>query len=102
MKVIEQYSSILAGWVPKAGRKPTAREIKAAQDTGICRVGAKNTIAIAMTLREGGATQDQIKAVLGHTHHNKIKALVAAKAAKLVKAANDNNLTVYKLKLKPR
>jgi hypothetical protein len=102
MKVIEQYQGILSGWKPKAGRKPKASEIKAAQDTGLCRVGAKNTIAIAMTLRETGATQEQIRLVLGHSHHNKIKALVVKKAAKLIKAANDNGLTIYKLKLKPQ
>jgi hypothetical protein len=102
MKVYEQYAGILAGWSPKAGKKPTAKEIKAAHETGLCRVGAKNTIAIAMTLRDNGATQEQIRLVLGHTHHNKIRSLVTKRAAKLIKAANDNGLTVYKLKLNPK
>lgn len=101
-KITEPYKHILDNWNKKAGRKPTTKQIREALKTGYCRIGAKNTLAIAMALRDGGTTQAQIKAVLGQTHHNKLKALVTKKAVSLVKAANDNGLTNYKLKLKPQ
>jgi hypothetical protein len=100
--VLESYSEVFANWTPKAGRKPKASEIRAALQTGFCRIGCKNTIAVAMTLREQGATQEQIRLVLGHSHHNKLKALVVKKVAKLVKASDESGLTIYKLRLKPQ
>ena len=54
------YDTVLKGWQVKAlGPKPTVEAFKAAHAMG-CRPG-KQALAMAMYLRDGGATDGQVK-----------------------------------------
>ncbi len=97
MSVLDHYRSFFTQWVAANGPKPTISEINAVHATGQCRVGAKDTFAVAMALRAAGATQPQIKAVLGEEHRNKIMELIANGTAMRISLPKHEDHTVYKI-----
>lgn len=98
MNLTSQYP-ILNKWKPEAGRKPSKKLLATVHESNAARPGSKDAVAIAMTLRPDGATQQQIAAVLGGPHRNKINHLVVSKKAKLVKMPERHGHMVYKLNL---
>lgn len=98
--VMEVYKPLLASWPKEAGPKPTQKDLKLIHDTGIARPGSKTAMAVAMSLREKGATQDQIKKVLGAPYRNKLTTLVATGVARREHVSGEGRLMVYKLRIK--
>lgn len=68
-------TNLLANWPKEAGPKPTRRELDEAVKIGVTP-GTSNQMAIAMTLRQNGATRRQIIEVLGKPHRNVITRLL--------------------------
>ena len=88
------YATVLKGWQVKAlGPKPTVDQFKAAHAMG-CRPG-KQALAMAMYLRDGGATDGQVKMACiiqwgsSGSHHNKRRDLIAAKLVAEKPAVSD-------------
>lgn len=94
------HKSILATWPKEAGPKPTQKDIKLIQEAGLAKVGSKTTLAIAMSIREHGATQDQITKVLGHPYRNALTRLVTTGQATREHVPSNGRNMVYKLTLK--
>jgi len=92
--VLGYYATVLKGWQAKAlGPKPTLAEFEAAHALG-CREG-KQALAMAMYLRQGGATDGQVKMACiiqwgsSGSHHNKRRDLIGAKLVKAVPQVTD-------------
>ena len=88
------YSTVLKGWQVKLlGPKVIAEQLTAAHALG-CRPG-KQALAMAMYLREAGASDGQVKAACiiqwgsSGSHHNKRRDIVAAKFVRDVPTVND-------------
>lgn len=98
--VLDWYRDTLKAWPVKvAGSKPTAAAFETAHALG-AKPGTKTAVAIAMYLRPEGATQGQVFNVNGGPYLNKMRALLATKAATRVPMnANEQGHTVYKLAL---
>lgn len=94
------YADTLKGWNSKyAGAKPTADQFKTAHQLG-ARPGTKTAVAIAMYLRDNGATQGQVFVVNGGPYLNKMRALIeAGHAVRVPMSADASGHTVYKLAL---
>ncbi len=94
------YTTVLKGWQTKhAGAKPTAEHFKLAHAMG-ARPGTKTAVAIAMYLRDNGATQGQVFVVNGGPYLNKMRALIeAGHAVRVPMSADASGHTVYKLAL---
>lgn len=87
-------------WPRSAGPKPTQDLLKTVHSAQAARPGSKDAIAVAMTLRDTGATQKQISAVLGGPHRNKITQLLSkGKAKRVFMPAQDGHM-VYKIILR--
>ena len=92
--VLGWYATVLNGWQVKAlGPKPTAELFTQAHALG-CRPG-KQALAMAMYLREGGATDGQVKMACiiqwgsSGSHHNKRRDLIGAKFVKAKPVVSD-------------
>jgi hypothetical protein len=94
MSVLDHYSQFFKEWRAANGPKPTISEINAVHNTGQCRIGAKDTFAVAMAL---GVTQLQIRNVLGEEHRNKIMELVNNGTAIRIAMPQREARTVYKI-----
>ena len=88
------YTTVFKGWQVKAlGPKPTAELFTQAHALG-CRPG-KQALAMAMYLRDGGATDGQVKMACiiqwgsSGSHHNKRRDLIAAKLVAEKPAVSD-------------
>lgn len=97
MSVLDLYRDILDKWTKEAGPRPTKDELEQVHLLGECRPGSKDAFAVAMALRAGGATQNQIIAALGRPHRNKIAALVAKGTAVRITSQPYNGATCYKI-----
>ena len=95
--ILQQYP-VLKNWPTEAGRKPALTQLK--QAATVARSGTKDALAIAMMLRDDGATQKQIIAALGQPHRNKPTALVLNGKAKRLPHPPKDGVTVYRLDLK--
>lgn len=93
------YKNFLTKWPKEAGSKPTDGELKKAEELG-GRQGAKATLALAMYLRDGGATNREVMLAVGGPQLNKMRALVTAGKATRVNMAPKDGHTVYKITLK--
>lgn len=93
------YDTFLKKWPKEAGPKPTADQITAAETLG-SRGGAKVTLALAMYLRDGGATNPEVIMAVGNPQLNKMRALAESGAVKKVPMAPKDGKTVYKIELK--
>lgn len=98
MSVLDKYREIFDGWTKEAGPRPTKDELEQVHALGDCRPGSKDAFAVAMALRPGGATQNQIIAALGRPHRNKIAALVAKGTAVRIFSQPHNGTVCYKIK----
>lgn len=97
--VLNHYSGILKNWPKEAGPKPTAADLEKVHATG-SRPGSKATFALAMYLREHGATSKQITAAVKSPQLNKMRHLVDSGVLKKVPMARDSDgHTVYKVTL---
>src|ERR1700692_4104401 len=102
------YETVLKGWVVKTlGPKPTAELFTQAHALG-CRPG-KQALAMAMYLREGGATDGQVKMACiiqwgsSGSHHNKRRDLVQAGFAKSKPVVSDaTGHKVYAITMTPK
>lgn len=81
--VLSYYETVLKGWQVKAlGPKPTLANFEAAHALG-CRAG-KQALAMAMYLRDSGATDGQVKMACiiqwgsSGSHHNKRRDIISA------------------------
>lgn len=94
------YSAVLKTWPAKyAGPKPTAEIFKAVHGLG-AKPGSKTAMALAMYLRNAGATQAQVVVINNGPYLNKMRQLVDAGAVKReALPKNDEGHTVYKLTL---
>ena len=108
-EITATYSVVLKNWVPKLyGPKPTIEQLAKAHALG-CRPG-KQALAIAMNLRESGASTAQIVAACAAnwgssgTHNNKRDQLVTAmRLCKTVSMADDTfGHKVYAIALTPK
>ncbi len=97
---MEVYKPLFAKWPKEAGPKPTQKDLKLIHEQGIARPGSKTAVAVAMSLREKGATQDQIKKVLGSPYRNKLTTLVVTGVAKREHVEAGGGHMVYKLRIK--
>ena len=103
-EITAKYSNVLKHWHTKTfGPKPTIEQLAVAHS--FCRPG-KEALAIAMNLRDGGASTAQIIAACAAnwgssgTHNNKREKLITQKYAKKVTMADDQfGHTVYKIAL---
>lgn len=99
--VTAAYAPFFKAWhAPACGPKPTAEQLIAAEQYG--RPGMKATLALAMYLRDGGATNAQVVAAVGNPQNNKRRQLI--QAGKLVArrdgpATNEAGHTVYRVAL---
>lgn len=98
--VMDVYKPLLAKWPKEAGPKPTQKDLKLIDEAGIARLGSKTAVAVAMSLRPKGTTQDQIKKVLGNPYRNKLTHLVATGIARREHVGGEGRLMVYKLHIK--
>lgn len=100
---LAHYASYLKAWPVKfAGPKPTADQFNQAHGFG-ARAGTKVALAIAMYLRNDGATQGQVFNIVGAPQLNKMRALIeAGQAVRLPMPVNTQGHTVYKLALAPK
>lgn len=87
------YETVLKNWPKLAGSKPTVDQFKAAHALG-CRPG-KQALAMAMYLRDGGATDGQVKLACivqwgsSGSHHNKRRDILSAGWAKAKPVVSD-------------
>lgn len=102
MSMLKPYEAILKGWdSSKFGPKPTATHLKEIQKVGFARDGSKTAFALAMMLRENGATQVQIKEALGATYRNKANQLCLLGVARL-KPKKLDGTTSYRLEVRTK
>lgn len=93
------YTPLLKNWPKSAGNKPTVEALTRIHELG-ARPGSKASIALAMYLRDTGATQAQVISVTGSPQLNKLRTLVQGGLAKRVNVPNDERgHTVYKVTL---
>lgn len=93
---LQLYSHFLEQWVADYGPKPTIALLLAAQGVGV-RPGSKRAFALAMCLRPDGATQAQIKKVLGQYHRNILHTLIRERKVKRVSGSIVNGHAAWKL-----
>ncbi len=93
------YGQALKGWrASVTGDKPTDTQLHAAHALG-CRPG-KQAFALAMTLRDAGATGSQIVVACGAPQNNKRRDLIAKGLLKrLPMATGDNGHSVYRVEV---
>lgn len=96
---MKAYQNYLKGFSAKTtGPRPTAAEFAAAERFG--RPGNKVTLALAMYLRAGGATQAQVINAVGGQQLNKMRGLISRKLVKREAVPADGaGHTVYKISL---
>lgn len=102
------YRQVLSHWRTKElGPKPTLAQLEAAHALG-CRPG-KQALAVAMCLRQGGATDGQMKMACilnwgsSGSHHNKRGDLVDRKLVRNVISGEDaSGHKVYTIALTPK
>lgn len=99
MSNFEAYKPYFDQWPKDAGPKPKQADLKQIHEAGIAKVGSKTALAVAMSLRERGVTQDQIKMVLGQPYRNKLTHLVATGIC-MREHVNGGRPMVYKLVLR--
>ncbi len=92
------YDTFLKTWPKDAGPKPSQQELEAAESLG--KNGAKVTLALAMYLRDGGATNPEVMMAVGNPQLNKMRELASSGKVKKVPSAPRGNKTVYKIVLK--
>lgn len=87
------YDTVLKAWPKQAGAKPSVENFATAHKLG-CRPG-KQALAMAMYLRDGGATDGQVKLAAivqwgsSGSHHNKRRDLVGAGLVKAKPVVSD-------------
>ena len=104
-EITAKYKPVLSNWPVKVlGPRVTVEQLAAAHALG-CRPGMQ-ALAIAMCMREGGASNAQQVTACSlnwgssGTHHNKRKALVTTKLlANVSMPDNETGHTVYKVAL---
>ena len=100
MSMVKPYQGIMKRWKTKEwGAKPTANQLKGIKEAGLARSGSKTAFALAMLMREEGASQTQIKAALGATYRNRANQLCILGLARL-RARRSNGQTHYRLEIK--
>src|SRR5688572_12242471 len=100
MSMLDAYKPLLAKWPKEAGPKPTQKDLKVIHEAGIARPGSKTAVAVAMSMRAKGTTQDQVKKVLGAPYRNKLTTLVATGVALREHVGGEGRHMVYKLRIK--
>lgn len=96
MDHVSAYNAILKSWPKKAGPKPKMLYIKNVVGLGHSTVGSKDTVAVAMAMRDKGVTQRECVLALGGFHRNKILNLARANLVRLVKTRTPNGMN-YKV-----
>lgn len=100
MSMLKPYEGILRKWdTKKYGNRPTVKQLKEINEAGLARAGSKTAFALAMLMREDGASQVQIKNALGATYRNRANQLCMLGLARL-RQKRDNGLTHYRLEVK--
>lgn len=61
-------------WKPEAGSKPTKKLL--AEASTLAKPDTADHVVVAMALRPNGVTQNEVVAVFGHPHRNKLKKLL--------------------------
>ena len=84
MSMLKPYEKVLKNWDAKQhGAKPTIKQLKDVQEAGLARSGSKTAFALAMLMREDGASQVQIKQALGATYRNRANQLTLLGLARM-------------------
>lgn len=97
--ISETYKPLFVNWPKEAGPKPTQKDLKLIHEKHIARPGSKTAVAVAMSLRPNGTTQEQIKKVLGNPYRNKLTSLVVTGVARREHVEGGKHM-VYKLRIK--
>ena len=98
MSALDYYKNTYKAWNKEAGPKPTIKEVEQAHQ--LARPGSKDALALAMYLRPGGATSQQVSAATKGPRLNKMRNLVdAGTVRKLAISASGEGHTVYKIAL---
>ena len=101
MSALEYYKNTFKAWNKEAGPKPTTKEVEQAHQ--LARPGSKDALALAMYLRPGGATSQQVSAATKGPRLNKLRHLVnAGTVKKLAAPTSGEGHTVYKIALPVR
>lgn len=61
-------------WKPEAGKQPTKKLL--AEASSLARPNTADHVVVAMAMRPNGVTQNEVIALLGRPHRNKIKKLL--------------------------
>lgn len=61
-------------WKPQAGKKPTKALL--AEASTLAKPDTADHVVVAMAMRPNGVTQNEVMALFGHPHRNKIKKLL--------------------------
>jgi hypothetical protein len=93
---VSAYNSILKSWPKKAGPKPKMIYIKNVVKLGHSTLGSKDTVAVAMAMRDKGVTQRECVVALGGFHRNKILSLARDNLIKLIKTRSSTGMN-YKV-----
>lgn len=101
--VLNYYAAFFKGWQVKAlGEKPSVDMFSTVHALGV-RPGSKVALAIAMYLRETGATQGQVITACGGPQLNKMRGFIESGVLKReAMPANDAGHTVYRVTLKAK
>lgn len=95
MRIITPYQPFFKNWNRKAGKKPSTKQLKIAQQ--MARPGTKNAMALAMALRENGASQPQIAMVTGAPHRNAIREVLLRRKATVKINVDNHGHKVFRL-----
>lgn len=92
------YANLFSAWPTKmVGRKPTNAELATAHAFG---KAGKQSLALALAMREAGVTASQIQIVCGAPQNNHRRGLITEGMFKRVPTPADSlNHTVYKIEL---
>lgn len=101
MSMLKPYEAVVSHWKKEWGHRPTISQLKAIHDSGMARDGSKTAFALAMMMRNEGASQVQIKHALGATYRNRANQLCLLGLAQM-KRNRVNGQVVYKLEVKTR
>lgn len=93
------YQEILGAWNKDWGSKPTVKLLREVNEKALALRGSKTAFALAMLMRQEGATQVQIKAALGATYRNRANQLCVMGMASM-KRQGVNGQTRYRLELR--
>jgi len=100
MSMLKPYEKVLKDWDAKTtGAKPTIKQLKDIKGAGLARTGSKTAFALAMLMRDEGASQTQIKHALGATYRNRANQLCMLGLVR-INRTKTNGQTRYKLEVR--